>query len=275
VTSKKVYFKSDILLQLPGYLLVCSIIIAIITGLLLAFYYVPTPQSAAVSISRIQEEIFAGSLIVTMHRLSGIFAILFTLCNLIIIVVSKRFSYLWSKIWYTGVLLVILFAGLRITGFILMGNEPALNIIKLLSTQFAGTAAQLTSLPELFDSMPKIFNRVYMVHILVLPGVVCYIIYHHVKALKGFAADFQPFPIRPGTVLFIFTTMLIIISLFIRPIDEPIAAYGENWSALVPCILQFLILLKRAISLPGAVISIILGITLLLSVGLITKRLEQ
>ena len=273
--SKKVSLISGILLQLPGYLLVCSLITATITGFLLAFYYVPKPHGAAMSITNIQEEIFAGSLVVTMHRLSWLFAGVCTLCNMIIIIVSGRFSGTWSRIWYSGVFLVILLFGCSITGFLLRGNESAILTLKQLSTRLFGSTSTAVSLPALFDPVLRLFRGLYIVHGLIIPGALCYFVYTHVAGLRGFTTELKRVPLRPGTILFIFTTVLIALALIIQPLDVWVDTYGEDMSATMPPIMQCIMWLQRTLSPPGTIAVILAGISLLLSVGFIMKRRRQ
>ena len=272
---KKKRAQRDFLLQLPSYLLVCSLLTAAISGLLIAFYYIPTPTKAALSIDYIQEKVFAGTIIITIHRLSGILAIFFTLLNLIIILRLKKISVSWIKIWQTGILLIILFICFKITGYLLTGSNSAAYLLKSILIKFSNTKSHSVSFPELFNTMPVAFVRVYVLHLVILPLLTGLIVYKHIKGMKQLGYNLQPITIHPIIILAAFITLLIIISTFIKPTEHPISVYTENYFANMPMVIQFLVGIKRSLSLSATVTIILIFFILIMSTGNIIKKFKS
>lgn len=273
--SKKKRFQRDFLFQLPGHLLVCSLITAALSGLLIAFYYIPTPDKAALSIDYIQEKVFAGTTIIIIHRLSGILAILFTLFNLIIILRLKKISVSRIRIWQTGIMLIILFICFRITGYLLNGSNSAVYLLKSILVKFSNTKSHSTSLPELFNTFPVAFVRLYILHILILPGLAGIVLYKHIKRMKQLGYNLQPITTHPTIILTAFITFLTIISIFIKPTGRPISDYTENYLTNVPWIIESVIWVIKTLSLPVATILSLMILFLILSIGNIIKKLKS
>lgn len=273
--SKNKKIQRDFLLQLPGYLLVCSVIAAVVSGLLIVFYYIPSPSKAALSIIYIQEKVFAGATIITIHRLSSILAIISTLLNLIIILPSKTISNTWIRIWQSGIVLIILFICLRISGYILSGSNSSAYLLKSIILKFSGNKPLSTTLPTLFGSFPIAFIRFYILHILILPGLVGLVLYKHIKGMKHLGFNLKPINIHPTILFTAFITLLIIISTFIKPTGHPISAYTENHFANMPMVIQFLVGIKRSLSLPATVTIILIFFILVMVIGNIIKKFKS
>ncbi len=188
---------------------------------------------------------------------------------------SKKISYTWARIWLTGIALIALFICLRITGHLLPGNNSSIYILKYIISKFV-SADQLSNItPVLFDTLPVTLTRVYVLHILILPVVVVFIIYYHIISLKQFGAGLEPVKMRPTTILILFSTVIIVLSIFIKPTVNQFSAYGESWSANVPWEIQFLIWIKGLMSFSVAVISIIAALILFMSLGYIVRRIKS
>lgn len=266
--------KSDTLLQLPGYFLVCSFITTAISGLLLAYYYAPSPQSASFSIEFIHENIFAGSVVVTMHHISGIGVILFTLINLGIVMFSEK-NHTWLRIWQTGIVLIALYFGVRITGHLLLGNSSSVYLLKLIITRLTGTTLQSIEEAALNNTLSVALARVYVLHILILPGITGYVIYLHIKSMKQLGSDLEPLLLRPNTLLVLFTTIVIILSIFIKPSAQHVAIYGESWHAHAPWEIQVLAWVSHTLSFPGTIFSILALFILLFLSGYAVRKLKS
>ena len=274
MTSVKKRFQRDFLLQLPGYLLVCSLITATLSGLLLACYYIPTPAKAALSIDYIKEQVFAGTTIITIHRLSGISIFIFTLLNLIMILRIKKISVSWITIWRTGIVLIILFVFYRITGYLLNGSNSAAYLLKTLLIKFSNSNPNPASSPQLFSTLPVAFVRVYLLHILILPILTGIAVYKHINGLKHLEKILQPVTIPPIVILAAYIAFIIGISLFIKPAESPISDYTENLLANVPWIIKSIIGVIKTLSFPGAIILSLVLLFLILSTGNIIKNLK-
>ena len=265
----------DIFLQLPGYLLVCSFIIAVVSGLLIALYYIPSPSKAALSIIYIQERVFAGATIITIHRLSSILTIIFVLLNLISILPSKKISNTWIRVWQSGIVLIILFICLRISGYILSGSNSSAYLLKSILLKFSGNKPFSTTLPTLLGNFPIAFVRFYILHILILPGLAGLVLFLHLKGMKLLGSELQPINRHPPILFTAFISMLIIISIFVKSAPNPISGYTQNHIANMPVVIQFLVGIKRSLSLPAAATCIVLFFILIMSIGNIIKKFKS
>ena len=272
--SKNKKFQRDFLLQLPGYLLVCSFITAALSGLLIAFYYIPTPAKAALSISYIQENVFAGAVIITIHRVSIAAALLFTILNLIIIIAPKKISDIWIQIWQTGIVLIILIICFRITGYLLTGSNSAVYLLKTILAKFSTATSHSASLPDLFSTLPVAFVRIYILHILIIPCLAGIALYKHIKGLRLLGYNLQPITIRPIIILTAFITLVTIISILIKPTGSPVSDYTEHYLTNVPWTIKTIIWVIKALSLPVAIILSLVIVFLILSIGNILKNIK-
>lgn len=273
--TKKKRAQRDFLLQLPGYLLVCSLITAILSGLLIACYYIPTPAKAALSIGYIQEQIFAGTTVITIHRLSGISFLIFTLLNLIMILRIKKITVSWIKIWRTGIVLIIMYLCFRITGYLLTGSNSAIYLLKSFLIKFSNGNSYSASFPELFSPLPVAFVRIYLLHILILPGLAGIAVYKHINGLKQLDNNLKPIAIPPILILAAYSMFLIVVSIFIKPVGSPISDYTENYLINVPWFIKFIIWLIKILTLPVAVLFSLIILFLILSIGNAIKKLKS
>ncbi len=273
--SKKKKPMVGMLQLLSAYLLVCSLITAVLSGLLIACYYIPTPAKAALSIAAIQEKVFAGTTVITIHRLSGIFSMLFTLLNVIIILRLKKISESWIRIWQTGIVLIILFIFFSTTGYLLTGSNSAAYLLKSILFKFSNTKSHGVSFPELFSSLPVAFVRVYVLHLVILPLLTGLIVYKHIKGLKQLGNNLQPITLHPIIILAAYITFLIIMSLFLKPAELLILDYTENYLANMPWIIKSIIWVIKTLSLPVAIILSLMILFLILSIGNIIKKYKN
>ena len=259
---------------LSAYLLVCSLITAVLSGLLIACYYIPTPAKAALSIAAIQEKVFAGTTVITIHRLSGIFSMLFTLLNVIIILRLKKISESWIRIWQTGIVLIILFIFFSTTGYLLTGSNSAAYLLKSILFKFTNTKSHGVSFPELFSSLPVAFVRVYVLHLVILPLLTGLIVYKHIKGLKQLGNNLQPITLHPIIILAAYITFVTIISFFIKPAEHPISDYTEHYLANIPWIIKSIIWIIKTLSFPITITISFVILFLVLSIGNIFKNIK-
>ncbi len=270
--KKKKY--RDILLQLPRLLLVCSVVTAGVTGILISCYYIPVPDRAAGSLDYINEQVFAGAMILSIHRLSGVFALLFTLCNLLIILPAENISASWWKIWRSGLIICITLTGLQISGYILTGSVSAAHLLKAILTGIFKTGNGSAALPQLPDSLSFAFMRVHVLHAIILPALTGWFLYHHVQSMKQVHSEFKPFPLPPLVVYAFFCTVAVIAAFFISESPEPVGTYGDPLFAHAPWSVSFLLSVRRVLPLSVTIPAGILLFILLWFFGLFFKRLK-
>ncbi len=256
----------DILLQLPRLLLICSFIGAVTSGLLISLYYIPTPQSAALSIQSIQEQIFAGTSILNIHRICGTLVILFTVLNCILILPVRKISQPWIKTGQSGILLLLLFACFSITGYLLLGNNTAALIMKSMVRNISSAQTQGVT------ALSLILIRVYILHVIILPLLVGWFLYRHVRNTRELLGNIYPLTVNPFTLGSLFTAVLLGISFFVRPIEEPVAPYAQDFLLQAPLVIRNLVFIGKAIPIPLIIASIVLLLLIIWSAGYILGK---
>jgi len=264
----------DTLLQLPRLLLICSIITAVVTGILIACYYIPTPEKAALSLKHLNEQVFAGAVILSIHRLSGVLALLFTLCNLLLILPAKNASDTRQKIWRSGLVICIMLVGLQISGYLLTGSNSAVYLFKIILTKIFKAGTGLQGFPQLFDTLSIAFIRVYVLHCIILPAIAGWFLYTHIKALKQLHAVLKPFPLSAVIVYALFCLTVIAIVLLIKPAMVQVSTYGDTVFENVPWSIKFILSVKQVVPLSIAVPASVILFVAFWFMGTLIKRFK-
>jgi len=105
--------------------------IQVVTGLLLLFYYQPTPSEANLSIDYTMNHVSGGALIHNLHAWSSSLMIFFALMHLVTAFAMKSFEKPRELTWIFGVLLLFLIFTMGFTGYLLPWNQIAVNATKV------------------------------------------------------------------------------------------------------------------------------------------------
>jgi cytochrome b6 len=97
--------------------------IAATSGILLAFYYQPSAGGAYDSLKMIDETIPYGWLVHTLHNLSGNWAIVVGLVQIVVMFIGERFRRSWLTAWISGILFTLTAIGLSWTAMILTWDQ--------------------------------------------------------------------------------------------------------------------------------------------------------
>ncbi|MBF2000128.1 MAG: cytochrome bc complex cytochrome b subunit [Synechococcales cyanobacterium C42_A2020_086] len=95
------------------------VLLAGLTGILLAFYYEPTAGGAFDSLRMISEFVSGGTLIRSLHDLAGNGIIGVALLQIIVLFLSRQFRPSWLTAWISGIALTLTAIGLGWTAIIL------------------------------------------------------------------------------------------------------------------------------------------------------------
>jgi cytochrome b6 len=95
------------------------VLLAGITGVLLAFYYEPTAQAANASLRLIDQSVPAGNLVHSLHDLAGNGIILVALLQIFVMFFGRVLQPGWFVAWLTGGFLALSAIGLGWTAMIL------------------------------------------------------------------------------------------------------------------------------------------------------------
>ncbi len=97
----------------------------VITGILMAAYYVPSTEAAYATVEYLQFEVTGGSLIRGIHHWSANLMILFIFLHMIRIVITGSYKNPMEFHWVSGVFLFLLTLGFGFTGYLLPWNMRA------------------------------------------------------------------------------------------------------------------------------------------------------
>jgi len=100
-------------------------VMQIVTGILLTFYYVPTPDHAYDSVVYITTGVPFGWLIRGIHHWGSSAMLVLTLLHLLRTFLFGSYKFPREMTWLTGVVLLILVVGFSFTGYLLPWDQKA------------------------------------------------------------------------------------------------------------------------------------------------------
>ncbi|NIM92445.1 MAG: hypothetical protein GTO18_01855 [Anaerolineales bacterium] len=154
-----------------------------VTGILLAFYYKPTPAEAHASIQFIENEVRFGSAIRSIHHWTANATIIVVVAHLIRVFITGAFKPPRELNWVSGVLLLILTLGFGFTGYLLPWDQRAFWATTV-GSEIAGGIPWIGDLSLVFlrggwTVTAVTLSRFYAVHVLVLPAVIILLLGMH------------------------------------------------------------------------------------------------
>lgn len=156
----------------------------LITGIYLAQFYDPTPQTAHVSVTYITDTAFAGALIRSLHYwLATVFVVTLVL-HLIRTFVTASFKPPRELTWISGVALFFLAAGLLFSGTVLKADQEAIEALEHnneIAELFGFLGFWFSA--DFTDSLSPI-TRLYVAHVSILPILVVAVLAVHMLLIK-------------------------------------------------------------------------------------------
>jgi quinol-cytochrome oxidoreductase complex cytochrome b subunit len=148
-------------------------VIEVITGILLAFYYKPSPEAAYDSVKFITTKVTLGWLVRQIHIWGAHLLIIFVFLHLLRVFFQGAYRPPREFNWVVGIVLLFLMLGFGFTGYLLPWNERAF-WATVTVTEFA------RAIPIVGDIIMEVLRggreisgetliRFYIVHIVVLP----------------------------------------------------------------------------------------------------------
>ncbi|MCS6886001.1 MAG: cytochrome bc complex cytochrome b subunit [Acidobacteriota bacterium] len=242
------------------------LIVQVVTGLMLLFYYEPTVSDAHASVEFITKHVSGGALIRNMHSWSASAMIFCVMAHMLTAFAMKAFERPRELIWVTGVIMLLLTFTFGFTGYLLPWNQIAVNATKvgLQSIEEIGTF-----LPQSLSTLPRLIretiqgeasvgqatlSRFYALHVVVLPLLMFAVLALHLFSIqlhgmsKGVDSEvrktekfFPDFMIKDLTlwgvvflVLFIVALCLPFESFFSYPLSEPYNPLGSTPEGIKP-----------------------------------------
>jgi hypothetical protein len=146
-----------------------------VTGIMLAFYYKPTPAEAFASIQFIENEVLLGSAVRMIHHWSANGMIVMAVAHMLRVFIMGAYKNPRELNWISGVLLLIMTLAFGFTGYLLPWDQRAYWATTV-GTEIAGSIPVVGELALVFlrtgwNITSLTLSRFFGLHILVLPLV--------------------------------------------------------------------------------------------------------
>ena len=194
----------------PAYLF----LVQIASGILLTFYYVPSPEFAYDSVAAISEEVRFGSYLRSMHKWSSHLMIIAMLLHMLRVFFTGAYRPPRELNWMVGCGLLLLTLGAGFTGYSLVweqlsywGATVAANILSAIPIMGDQLAAFLRGGDTVGQNM---LTRLFVLHIGAIPTLMigCLAIHIYLVRAHGVSelgspntSDSEPFPFFPNHFL--------------------------------------------------------------------------
>jgi quinol-cytochrome oxidoreductase complex cytochrome b subunit len=159
------------------------VVIQFITGILLRFYYTPSPAEAYDSIIFLKNQVLFGQFIRNIHYWSGVFLLLIAFLHFLRVFFTGAYREIRKSNWLYGLVLLLLVVFLNFTGYLLPWDQLAYWAITV-STNIIGY------LPLVGDTLRTIIvggkelnagtlQTFYTFHTAVLPFLLLFLVLYH------------------------------------------------------------------------------------------------
>ena len=173
-----------------------AFIVQLVTGVVLAFYYKPSPNEAYASIQFITNELTLGWLVRGMHRWGASVFIILLFLHMGRVFLFGAYKYPRELTWITGVLILATGMLMGFTGYLLPWDQTAywasaVGINLNGTAPFAGPwlAQFLAGGPEIgTETLPKF----YAMHMLLIPGLLIPLIGIHIYLVTRLGVSSPP-----------------------------------------------------------------------------------
>jgi hypothetical protein len=144
-----------------------------VTGIMLAFYYKPTPEAAFASIQFIESEVYFGAAIRMIHHWSANGMVLMCFAHMLRVFIMGAYKNPRELNWVSGAILFVMTLAFGFTGYLLPWDQRAFWATTV-GSEIAGGIPAIGNLALVFlrvgwDINALTLSRFYALHILILP----------------------------------------------------------------------------------------------------------
>jgi ubiquinol-cytochrome c reductase cytochrome b subunit len=175
----------------------------IITGVCLAFYYVPSAETAHTSVAYITKQVAAGAFLRSLHYYGSSAMIIVLLLHFLQTFLYGSFKGRRELLWISGATLSLLVLGMGFTGYLLPWDQKAY-FATAVGTNIVGEVPVigewLTLLMRGGDAIGTLtLSRFYVAHVFLIPGAIFAFIAIHIFLFRkaGAAGPINEDPIHP------------------------------------------------------------------------------
>jgi ubiquinol-cytochrome c reductase cytochrome b subunit len=220
-----------------GSVLLLLLGVQLITGVVLAMYYVPSPEFAYDSVRYIMERVTFGSVLRGLHFFGASFIVVAAVIHMLRVVALGSYKKPREATWITGVVLLLLILAFALSGYLLPWDQKAywattvtINIAR--SGPFGEFVAGLLKGGETLGALTLL--RWYAAHVFLLPAALIAFVVAHVFLMRrhGISGPVtpvagEPKPFYPHHALkdtiagaAVFALLITFAVLFQTPLDE-------------------------------------------------------
>jgi len=212
-----------------GVIILILFLILIITGILLSFYYKPTPEDAYVSVKYIMNQLPYGWLIRSIHYWASYLLVCFLFAHFWRVYFTRAYSKPRELLYLSGLINMFLFFLFVFTGGLLVWDNQSYWATSIMTSEIKDIPVIGNYLRLLirggFDVGSGTLTRFFVAHIVLLPFIVCVIVALHLAMIyfQGLSGNRTLKPLYPNAVLliditiilFAIFTVLIVLSVFV------------------------------------------------------------
>ena len=160
----------------------------VVTGILLSFYFVPSPEMAYESVRHITEDVSMGFWIRGIHRWGSNLMVISLLLHITRVFFTNAYRKPRELNWIVGVLLFLLTLGFSFTGYSLLNNQLAYWATTVGTNMFKEVPLVGGLLLDFLrggeDVTANTLTRFFMIHVMFLPLIMVTIIGVHIIILR-------------------------------------------------------------------------------------------
>src|SRR5574341_486077 len=163
------------------------------TGLMLTFYYVPSPEKAYESVEQITQEVYLGWFVRGVHKMSVDLMILFLLFHVIRVFITRAYRAPGELKWVSGSLVLFVTLAMGFTGYSLVYDNVSYWGMTVVTDMLGNLPVVGTPLLYLLRGGPEVSGRtllrIYDLHTKLLPALLGGLVAGHVVVVRllGFA----------------------------------------------------------------------------------------
>ncbi len=159
-----------------------------ITGIMLAFYYQPTPETAYASIQFIETQVSFGAAIRAIHHWSANGMIIMATAHMLRVFIMGAYKPPRELNWVSGVLLLILTLAFGFTGYLLPWDQRAFWATTV-GSEIAGSIPVIGDLALVFlrvgwDVSASTLSRFYALHVIAIPLITLALMFAHFMMIR-------------------------------------------------------------------------------------------
>lgn len=174
------------------------LVVQLATGIFLAFYYVPSPEHAYMSVNQINDQLQFGWLVRGIHKWGASLVVILAVLHMLRVLYMAAYKYPRELPWVVGVLLLLVILAFGFTGYLLPWDQKAY-WATVVGTHIDSYAPLIGDyVMEVLRGQPEVgvrtLGRFYAFHTLFLPAILFVLVAIHVAMVikQGIA----PLPVK-------------------------------------------------------------------------------